>query len=119
MQEKLIKTTSWSYAAKLAATILFFVADILIARILGVSCYAEWAFFYAILSMVYYFFWFGVNSSSKVFISKTVPGQEECRRCIRAGFRVRTAVSLVLTLAAAAVLLVLPLFGFYRDLSSG
>ena len=118
MQEKLIKTTSWSYAAKLAATILFFVADILIARILGVSCYAEWAFFYAILSMVYYFFWFGVNSSSKVFISKTVPGQEECRRCIRAGFRVRTAVSLVLTLAAAAVLLLLPLFGFYRDLSS-
>ena len=51
MREKLIKSTCWSYAAKISATVLLFAADILIARSLDLDCYAEWAFFSSILSM--------------------------------------------------------------------
>ena len=116
MKEKLIKSTSWSYAAKLAATVLFFVADILIARLLEVGVYAEWAFFFSLLSMGYYVFWFGVNHSSRVFISKADPGQDDCRERIRAGFRVRTLVTLALTLLSVLAILLLPHFSFWEGL---
>ncbi len=116
MQKKLIKTTSWSYAAKLAATVLFLAADILIARLLDIGAYAEWEFFFALLSMGYYVFWFGVNGSVRVFVSKTEPGGEECRERIRAGFRVRVLVSLGLTLLALLAVLLLSRFPFWAGL---
>ena len=69
MQKRLIKNSAWAYAAKLAAVLLFFAADIIIARNLDIAQYAEWAFFFSILSMTYYVCWFGVNGSAKVFVS--------------------------------------------------
>ena len=117
MREKLIKSTCWSYAAKISATVLFFAADILIARILDLDCYAEWAFFYSILSIGYYIFWFGVNSSAKVFVSKTEGKQDDRRACIRAGLSVRTAVSAALAFLSMGAVLLLPNFAFFRELS--
>ena len=116
MREKLIKSTVWSYAAKISATVLFFAADILIARILDLKSYAEWAFFFSILSMGYYLFWFGVNSSTRVFVSKTAGRTDERGLCIRAGFRVRMIVSLALTVLSFGVVLILPAFSFFREL---
>ena len=41
MQKRLIKNSAWAYAAKLAAVLLFFAADIIIARNLDIAQYAE------------------------------------------------------------------------------
>lgn len=116
MQMKLVENSSWSYAAKLSATALFFAADILIARALHVDQYAEWAFFYAILSMVYYFFWFGVNGSAKVFVSKALPSPEKRALYIQAGARVRALTTLALMLLFGGLVLLAPAFPFFREL---
>ena len=117
MQEKLVKNSAWAYAAKFAAVLLFFAADIVIARNLDIAQYAEWAFFFSVLSMTYYFCWFGVNGSTKVFVSKTMQDTEERRACIRAGIRVRTTVTLVLAVLALLLACVAPVFSFFRDLT--
>ena len=117
MREKLIKNSSWSIASKLSATVLFFTADILIARILNIEEYAEWAFFYSILSMMFYVFWFGVNGSVKVFISKTQAETEGRRVCLQAGIRVRTIVTLTLAFLTGFLVLTLPKFYFFQALS--
>ena len=118
MQKRLIKNSAWAYAAKLAAVLLFFAADIIIARNLDIAQYAEWAFFFSILSMTYYVCWFGVNGSAKVFVSKTVRDTEERRACIRAGIRVRTAVTLALAVPALLLAWIAPEFAFFRDLTA-
>lgn len=116
MQEKLIKNSAWAYAAKLAAVLLFFAADIIIARNLDITQYAEWAFFFSVLNMAYYICWFGVNASTKVFVSKTIPDSGERRSCIRAGIRIRTAVSLTLAVLAVLLVCIAPAFPFFHEL---
>ena len=117
MQEKLIKNSSWSYAAKLAATVLFFAADIVIARFLDIGLYAEWALFYSVLSMAFYFFWFGVNGSAKVFVSKTQPESDGRVLCIQAGIRARTAVTCALTVLTVCAVLIVQQFPFFSGLN--
>lgn len=56
--------------AKIVALIGYMGLDICIARMLNVNGYAEWAFFYAIANMLFCIGGLGINSSSKVFISK-------------------------------------------------
>ena len=117
MQEKLFKNSTWSLAAKLSATVLFFAADIVIARKLGSARYAEWAFFYSILNMIYYLFWFGVNGSSKVFVSKAITEREQKELNMQAGIMVRTIVTSALVLLGVCLLLPSQHIPAYVDLT--
>lgn len=61
---------SWVIAGKCISMGFFQAFDILIARVLEVKGYSEWAYFFSVLSILYYFGWLGVNASSRVIVSK-------------------------------------------------
>lgn len=88
----LIKNISWTFSAKLIAMLFFMAGDIFIARLLGVDDYAEWTFFYAIATMLFYLTWFGINASAKVFVSKQ-DRREGRQAYIKAGLVLRMAIS--------------------------
>lgn len=77
--------------------LLYMVFDIVCARILFPEDYAEWVFFYAILTMMFYIGWCGINTSAKVFVSKKSAGTEVFET-IRAAFLLRVISSLVISL---------------------
>lgn len=66
----MIKNVSWVFASKCVAMLAFLITDMCIARALGKTQYGEWAFFYAIITTAFYLCWFGIDQSSKVFVSK-------------------------------------------------
>ena len=108
--KRLAGNISWSFMAKMSAMVLFFLADILAARILGVEQYAQWSVFYAVLTMLFYLEWFGVNASTKVHISKAENAADR-RAVLQAGLTLRTRVSLVISagiLAGGQLLFFLP-----------
>lgn len=84
----------WSFMSKGIAMVFFLLTDIALARLLKVNLYGEWAFFYSITTMIFYFVWFGVNISTKVFVSKCSNHEEE--ECvIRSGLLLRLAISTI------------------------
>lgn len=86
------KNISWSLAGKAIAMIFFQILDIALANYLSVSGYSEWAFFYSVLTILFYFCWLGVNSSTRVFISKQ-QYKESRDLCITAALLLRIVVS--------------------------
>lgn len=96
-QNILVKNVSWTFMAKIAAMLFAFTLDILLARILGVDDYAEWTFFYTMVTMMFYLTWFGINSSVKVLVSKQTTDLDTSV-CIRAGLILRTLVSLIFSI---------------------
>lgn len=66
----MLKNISWVFVSKCISMGAFFIADMFIARRLGKTQYGEWAFFYSIITAAFYFCWFGLNQSSKVYVSK-------------------------------------------------
>lgn len=78
MKTAMLKNVSWVFASKCISMLAFMVTDTLIARLLGKNQYGEWAFFYSVINAAFYFCWFGLNQSSKVFVSKenTLFGQQ-------------------------------------------
>lgn len=96
LQNSIFKGTSYTLAGKMAAMLLYMAFDISCARILTPGEYAEWVFFYAILTMMFYIGWCGINTSAKVFVSKESI-DEDVARTIRASFLLRLIVSIVIS----------------------
>lgn len=67
---KWIKNISYSLGGKIAAMFFLLLLDVSAARLLKVETYAEWVYFFSILTMLFYLGWFGINTSAKVFMSK-------------------------------------------------
>ena len=104
-KNKFFQNISWTFSAKIVAMLFFMGSDIFLARLLGVDGYAEWTFFYAIATMLFYLTWLGINASTKVFVSRqNIP--EKGREYIRAGIFLRIIVS------AASFVLIFTLAGF-------
>ena len=82
--------------------------DILLARRLSVDGYSEWAYFFSILSLLFFVGWFGVGSSARISAS-TAASAEEKKEYVKA--------SLVLQLAVTAVVALL-LFLFAQPLAA-
>ena len=76
--------------------------DILVARRLSVDGYSEWAYFFSILSLLFFVGWFGVGSSARISAS-TAASAEEKKEYVKA--------SLVLQLAVTAVVALLLFLG--------
>lgn len=102
LQHAAFKNVGWVLVTKVISMLLFLVTDMMIARALGKTLYGEWAFFYAILTMFFYVYWFGINQSAKVFVSKAEV-QDEQAEVIKSSFLVRVGVSIICTLAFFAL----------------
>ena len=63
--------TLWSFFGKIIAMIFLVLLDVIAARLLSVDGYAEWVFFFSILTMLFYIGWMGINTSAKVYVSKS------------------------------------------------
>jgi|InofroStandDraft_1065614.scaffolds.fasta_scaffold08379_5 O-antigen/teichoic acid export membrane protein len=96
---KIVKNISYSLSGKVIAMIFLILLDIFTARVLKISEYAEWSFFFSILTMMFYIGWFGINISAKVFISKC-NNFEELRICTSEAFTLRLISSISFLLVA-------------------
>lgn len=95
-QNKIFDNTLYTLSGKMAAMLLYMAFDIACARLLTPETYAEWVFFYAILTMMFYIGWCGINTSAKVFVSKE-SDQEKKAGIIRASFLLRLIVSILVS----------------------
>ncbi|SHN65878.1 Membrane protein involved in the export of O-antigen and teichoic acid [Butyrivibrio hungatei DSM 14810] len=83
-----IKNISYTLCGKIMAMIASVVTDIVIARLLEIQSYAEWTFFFSILTMLNWAGWLGINISSKVIVSKCTSDIEEAK-CLKSARLVR------------------------------
>lgn len=95
-QNKIFDNTLYTLGGKMVAMLLYMAFDIACARLLTPEKYAEWVFFFAILTMMFYIGWCGINTSAKVFVSKE-SSQEEKAKIIRASFLLRLIVSILIS----------------------
>ena len=89
---RVLKNISWTMMAKIAAMVLFFLTDIMTARLLSISQYGQWNYFFSIKTMYAYVGYFGIDQGTKLQISK-LESKSERQRCYRAGIMLRTIVS--------------------------
>lgn len=117
--KKLFRNVSYTFAGKLAAMLFLTLLDVLAARLLGVDLYAEWVYFFAALTMLFYLGWFGINTSAKVFVSKCKDDVEKAG-CIAAAVLLRFVVSVAVALLIELIVpRIAPLLGYpnkYPDL---
>lgn len=107
--KKVVSNTMWSFLGKIFAMVFLIVFDATVARMLSVEGYAEWVFFFAILTMLFYVGWLGINTSLKVYISKCSTSLEK-NNCIKAALILRIIVSLVIGLG---IFFILPQFAIF------
>jgi len=96
MKKESFVNSCLSLGAKMIAMIFYMALDILIARKLDIDGYAEWVFFFAISTMLFYFGWFGINTSAKVYISKQQNKRSQ-NNTIAAALVLRLIVSALVT----------------------
>ena len=109
MREKLKKNrmtqnTLWSFMGKLVAMLFQVLLDITATRLLSVENYAEWVFFFSILTILFYVGRMGINTSAKVYVSKCIEIRER-DNCIRASLKLRMAVSIIV---AVFIIIIMP-----------
>ena len=101
-QNSIFKSASYTLCGKITAMLLYMAFDIACARILAPEEYAEWVFFYAVLTMMFYIGWCGINTSAKVFVSKE-SNREGTARIIRVSFLLRLIVSTVISVIFVSI----------------
>lgn len=83
----------WSMVSKGIITILYFIGDILTARMLSISEYGEWAFFYSVVSIMFWIGWFGLNISAKIYAARCGENEKLRSKYIKIALRVRIIIS--------------------------
>ncbi len=94
---KLFKETFWAIITKGTAFVIFFLTNIYLARKLNVELFGEWSYFYSILTLIFTICFFGINTSSKVFVAK-YNGTFNLRNIFYSSIRLRFVVSILLVL---------------------
>ena len=85
--------TVYGFAAKGVAMVFFFAMDITLARLLPVSGYGEWSYFFSIISICFWFCWMGINSSTCVHVAIEAEKKENLLTCIKSSISLRIIVS--------------------------
>ncbi len=106
---KWIENISYSFLGKLVAMVFLMLLDVVAARFLTVDSYAEWVYFFAILTMMFWIGWFGINTSVKVFVSKS-DNKIEQASCIISALIVRLTVSMGIALM---IYIIMPMCAYY------
>lgn len=86
---------SWSIFSKVIVTILYFCGDILLAQMLNVDAYGEWAYFYSIATILFWIAWFGINISSKIYVAKCDSDLDLKSKYIKTTHRLRFFVATI------------------------
>lgn len=97
------KNTFFSFAGKVIAMICIMLLDIVSARSLKIDKYAEWNFFFSILTMLFYIGWAGINASTKVYLSKCENADDRAC-CLSDAFKLRMIVSLCVSLLVIIIM---------------
>lgn len=96
--DEMFKNTILSLTSKGISMILYMLTDIIIVRLLSISEYGEWSFFFSLISMFYWITWFGINTSTRVFVAKHTSNKKIRNTFIRAALAVRLITSTIISL---------------------
>ncbi len=114
------KNTFFSLLGKIIGMLCLVTLDAFIARKLDVEKYAEWVFFFSVLTIVFYIGWMGLNASSKVRLAKL--GETELGPYICVSLGLRVIISFIISIVLMIIMVVLcPRLGYpnkYPDLKS-
>ncbi len=88
------KNMGWVFSAKIISMVAFLITDMILGRFLGKSDYGEWAFFYSVITFVFYIFWLGINQAARVFVTKE-DSIEKRNVIIKSSFLLRVFVSAI------------------------
>jgi len=97
LANKLLKETSWSFAAKGVAFVLFIALNVFLARALGPEDFGRWSFFLSIITVFFLLSYFGINSSSQKFAAQ-YNQTDKLRSVLVSSFRLRIVVSLLFSI---------------------
>lgn len=94
---KLLKETSWSFAAKGVAFVLFIALNVFLARALGPEEFGRWSFFFSIITIFFLLSYFGLNASTQKFVAQ-YNQTDKLRSVLASSFRLRIVVSFLFSL---------------------
>lgn len=95
---KRITSVSYNLVAKFVAMLFFYLQDILLARLLGIEGYAEWAYFFSIMTI---FFWvsnLGINNAIQATVARDADNEKDIFNHIISGIALRIIVSGIFSL---------------------
>lgn len=95
---KLLRETFWSFAAKGVALIFFVITNIFLARFLGAKYFGRWSFLYSIINTITLISWFGINRATNKFVAQH-RGTGELQPVLKSSLKLRLAASTVFTFA--------------------
>lgn len=93
LKNSLYQNTIYNISAKGVAMVLYMLVDIGIARLVSVSEYGEWSYFYSLISMLFWIAWFGINSSARVYIAKTNGNSQMQNQYLKSALILRIVIS--------------------------
>jgi len=100
---RFLQNISYSLAGKLIGFIALIGFDIVIARRLGVEEYAEWTYFFSLITMLFYVGWLGINAATKISVSKCSDYNE--KKCyLKYGFSLRFITSIIIGISLMVAL---------------
>ncbi len=89
------KNVILSLSSKAIAMLLFLITDILVVKLLTFQEYDEWSFFYSLVTILYSVAWFGIDTSTRVYVARTAEKSEK-NSYIFSGVRVRFRISIII-----------------------
>lgn len=90
---KRITSVSYNLVAKFVAMLFFYLQDILLARLLGIEGYAEWAYFFSIMTIVFWVSNLGINNAMQAIVARDADNQKNIFNHIVSGIILRIFVS--------------------------
>lgn len=104
--KKFFRNTTFSLMGKGIGMLSLVLLDVVIARRLNVDGYAEWVYFFSVLTMLFFVGWLGINISAKVAVSHcTTVIDKEC--CLTGAMILRMVASSVISIVLMLFLLAL------------
>jgi len=94
IKNKILKETIWSFLTKGITFILFLLTNVYLARVLGVQGFGEWSYLLSIITIFLTLSYFGINTSTKVFIARNNK-TNNLKSIFRDSLLLRTKVSII------------------------
>jgi len=94
---KLLRETFWSFAAKGIALVFFVITNIFLARSLGTKGFGRWSFLYSIINTIALISWFGINNAARKFTAQ-YRETAKLQPILKSSLKLRLIASAVFTL---------------------
>lgn len=90
---KRFRSVSYNLAAKFVAMLFFYLQDILLAKLLGIEGYAEWAYFFSITTIIFWVSNLGINNAVQAIVARDADNERDIFNHIICGIALRIIVS--------------------------